>query len=67
MRLDSLHQDFAFLSTPTQFSALPDVPASDAIMDRCVAAKNTEFYPLPTCRVYLRNGTGYISSPKDAR
>jgi hypothetical protein len=26
------------------------------------AAKTIELYPLPACRVYLRDGTGYITS-----
>jgi hypothetical protein len=26
------------------------------------AGQTTEFYPLPACRGYLRDGTGYITS-----
>jgi hypothetical protein len=42
----------------TSVSSLADHFATDALMDHRAAAESTEFYPLPACRVYLRDGTG---------
>jgi hypothetical protein len=60
LRLASLHgrahQDgncgFALLSRPTQLSVPADQLASNVLEDLRVADKPTEFYPLPTCRVW---------------
>jgi hypothetical protein len=52
------HQDkeraFADLTRPEQLSVLAD--------HRATAGQTTEFYPLPACRGYLRDGTGFITS-----
>jgi hypothetical protein len=60
------HQDitcaFDLLSTPTQLNILTDHLATDALVNLRAAANTTEFYLLPACRVYLRDGTGYITS-----
>jgi hypothetical protein len=50
------------LSIPAQINVLADHVATVALMALRTAAYTTEFYPLPVCRVYLRDGTGYITS-----
>jgi hypothetical protein len=60
--------EFDLLSRPTQLNVLADQIAFDEIEDLRAAGKSTEFYLVPACRVYLRDGTGYISqAAKNAR
>jgi hypothetical protein len=73
LRLASLHVrchrdetcDFDLLPRPVQLNVLADHLATDAfmVMDLRAAAKTTEFYLLPACRVYL-HGTGYNTSQR---
>jgi hypothetical protein len=60
------HQDeeraFADLTRPEQFIVLADHRATAALDKLRAAGKPTEFYPLPACRGYLRDATGYITS-----
>jgi hypothetical protein len=59
--------DFDLLSRHAQFNVLAEPSllmhsSTDALLDLFTAAQTTEFYPLPPCQVYLRDGTGYIIS-----
>jgi hypothetical protein len=54
--------DFDLLSRPEQLNIVVDNVATDALMDVCTADKTAEFFPSPACRVYLRDGSGYITS-----
>jgi hypothetical protein len=54
--------EFDLLSRAAQLNVLADQPASEVLEDLRAAGKRTEFYPLPACRVYLRDGAGYITS-----
>jgi hypothetical protein len=59
------HQDdecvFDDLTRPEQLNALADHRATAALDALRAAGQTTEFYPLPACRGYLRDGTGYIT------
>jgi hypothetical protein len=69
-RLASLHvrahQDgtiaFKLLPRPAQLNVLADALASEALEELRAAGQPTEFYPLPACRAYLRDGIGHITS-----
>jgi hypothetical protein len=50
------------LAKPEQLNVLADHLATDALTDLCAAGKPSELYPLPTCRVFLRDATGYLTS-----
>jgi hypothetical protein len=56
------HCDLNLLPRPAQFNILADEVASEVLADLRVADQSTEFYPLPACRAYLRDGTGHITS-----
>jgi hypothetical protein len=47
---------------PEQLNVLADHRATAALDELREAGQTTEFYPLPACRGYLRDGTGYIIS-----
>jgi hypothetical protein len=54
--------DFDDLTRPEQLNVLADHRATAALKELCAAGQPTEFYPLPACRAYLRDATGYITS-----
>jgi hypothetical protein len=60
------HQDdkrgFADLTRPAQLNVLADHRAAAALNELRAARKTTEFYPLPACRGYLCDASGYITS-----
>jgi hypothetical protein len=49
--------DFDLLTRPAQLNVVADRLATAALADLCVADNSTEFYPLPACRLYLRDAT----------
>jgi hypothetical protein len=55
------HCEFNLLPLPAQLNVLADELASEVLADLRAADQPTEFYPLPACRVYLRDGTGHIT------
>jgi hypothetical protein len=61
------HCEFNLLPRPVQLNVLADELASEVHADLRAADQPTKFYPLPACRVYLRDGTGYITSCENAR
>jgi hypothetical protein len=56
------HCEFNLLPRPAQLNVLADELASEVLADLRAADQPTEFYPLTACRVYLRDGTGHITS-----
>jgi hypothetical protein len=58
------HQDrscgFNLLTRPAQLNILANELASEVLAD-LRAGQPIEFYPLPACRIYLRDGTGHIT------
>jgi hypothetical protein len=56
------HCEFSRLPRPAQLNVLADELASEVLADFRAADQPTEFYPLPVFRVYLRDGTGHITS-----
>jgi hypothetical protein len=56
------HCDFNLLPRPAQLNVLADALASEALEELRAADQPTEFYPLPACRAYLRDGIGHITS-----
>ncbi len=50
-----------------QRNVLADHLATDALMDIRAAAEIIEFHPLPACRVYPRDATGYLTSHEQCR
>jgi hypothetical protein len=69
-RLASLHVrghqddklDFKQLCRPAQLNVLADRLATAVLKDLREAEKPMELYPLPACRAYLCDNTGYITS-----
>jgi hypothetical protein len=70
LRVASLHArghrdgncEFNLLARPAQLNnVLADELASEVLEDLQAVENPTEFYPLPTCRVYLCDGTGHAS------
>jgi hypothetical protein len=53
---------FADLTRPEQLNVLADHRATAALDELRASGQTTEFYPLPACRGYLRDGIGYITS-----
>jgi hypothetical protein len=56
------HCEFELLTRPQQLNVLADHLATEVLDELRAADKPTELYPLPACRVYLRDGTGHITS-----
>jgi hypothetical protein len=60
------HQDdereFDDLSRPEQLNVLADHGATAALDELRAADETKELHPLPACRAYLRDATGYITS-----
>jgi hypothetical protein len=56
------HCEFNLLPRPAQLNILADEVGSEVLADLRAADQPTEFYPLPACRDYLRDGTGQITS-----
>jgi hypothetical protein len=56
------HCEYNLLPRTAQLNSLADEVASEVLADLQAADQPTEFYPLPVRRVYLRGGTGYITS-----
>jgi hypothetical protein len=56
------HCDFNLFPRPVQLNVLADTLASEALEALCAAGQPAEFYPLPACRAYLRDGIGHITS-----
>jgi hypothetical protein len=56
------HCEFNLLPRLVQLNGLADELASEVLADLRAADQPTEFYPLIACRVYLRDGTGHITS-----
>jgi hypothetical protein len=69
-RLVSLHvrdhqddeYDYDDLTRSEQLNVLADYRTTCSLKDLCVARQPTQFYPLPACRGYLRDATGFITS-----
>jgi hypothetical protein len=56
------HCEFNLLPRPAHLNVLADKLASEVLAGLRAAHQSTEFYPLPACRVYLRNVTGHTTS-----
>jgi hypothetical protein len=56
------HCDFNLLPRPAQLNVLADALASEALEELRAAGQPTEFYSLPACSAYLRDGIGHITS-----
>ena len=54
--------DFSELTRPAQLNVLADHRATAALNELRAAGQPTEFYPLPACRAYLCDATGYLTS-----
>jgi hypothetical protein len=54
--------DFDDLTRPAQLNVLADHRATAALDELHAARKTPEFYPLPACRGYLCDASGYITS-----
>jgi hypothetical protein len=55
-------RDFADLTRPAQLNVLADHRATAGLYELHAARQNPEFYPLPACRGYLCDASGYIIS-----
>jgi hypothetical protein len=54
--------DFDDLTRSEQLNVLADHRATAVLKELCAAGQPTDFYPLPACRAYLCDATGYITS-----
>jgi hypothetical protein len=55
-------REYADLTRPEQLNVKADYLATAALDELREAGQPTEFYPLPACRGYLCDSTGYITS-----